>query len=187
MAHGDFAVLLSILTVCLSGAVASASPFEGARTIYLVEQDGTKHDVASIRFDASGDGWTYRIEWRDDRFGEHFLSMRPFRCLEGTDKYWCRIPYPYENRRTVSGGDLADLEYDTMFIWKGATEYGINMWNGVYYKLAVDGDRLVGRIHELDMGKLSAPPESGNLRPVREVDLEPGEVESHWLPTLVVE
>lgn len=187
MAYAILGALLGVLTVCLSVAAASASPFKGTRTIYLVEEDGTRHDVASIRFDAKGDEWTYKIKWRDERFGEHFLSMRPFRCLEGTEKYWCRIPYPYENRKTVSDRDLADLEYDIMFIWKGAAEYGINMWNGVYYKLAVDGDRLVGRIHEIDMGKLSAPPEAGNLRPVRETDLEPGEVESHWLPTLVVE
>ena len=53
--------------------------------------------------------------------------------------------------------------------------------------MKIDGDRLVGAIHELDMDKLSAPPEKGNLRPLLEEDLEPGEPESHWLPKLVIE
>ena len=164
-----------------------AAPFEGKRTIKLVENDGTSHELARIDFTPSGEGATYMIDWNEKPFTDHFLSMRPFKCIEGVKKYWCRVPYPYEIKRKVSAGDLGDLEYDTMFIWKGATEYGINMWNGVYYKMKVDGDRLVGSIHELDMNKLSAPPEKGNLRPLLEQDLEKGEPESHWLPKLVIE
>ncbi len=61
------------------------------------------------------------------------------------------------------------------------------MWNGVYYKLMAENGRLVGTLNEMDMEKLSAPPDDGNLRPVREADLEPGEPESHWLPRLVIE
>ncbi len=168
-------------------SAAYSAPLEGQKTIYLLDGSGTKNKVATIAFSPKASGSEYKIEWQDDGFSEHFLSMRPFRCLEGPVKYWCRVPYPYEINRTVSAGDLRDLEYDTMFIWKGATEYGINMWNGIYYKLAIDGDRLVGSLHEMDMDKLSAPPDDGNLRPIREQDLEPGEPESHWLPVLVIE
>ena len=103
-------------------------------------------------------------------------------------KYWCRVPYPYEIKRQISSGDLTDLEYDLLFIWKGASEYGINMWNGVYYKLtAAKAVKVTGALNEMDMDKLSAPPEDGNLRPIRAVDLEPGEPESHWLPRIVIE
>lgn len=178
---------LALLAACWFGSGAMAAPLEGTRTLFLVEPGGARHDVASIRFTPADTGSTYEIAWREDRFSEHFLSMRPFKCLEGPRKYWCRIAYPYPNRRTVSKDDLVDLEYDTLFIWKGATEYGINMWNGVYYRLRIEGDRIVGRIHEMDMDRLSAPPAEGNLRPVREMDLEPGEPDSHWLPTLVIE
>ena len=31
---------------------------------------------------------------------------------------------------------------------------------------------------------LAAPPEDGTLRPIRDVDLEKAEPESHWLPRL---
>lgn len=180
---------------CVSGGFAAlwlcsatvAAPLEGDKTIYLVDGAGAKIEIGTIAFAPKEGGSTYKIAWQDERFAEHFLSMRPFRCLEGEAKYWCRVPYPYPIKRTISADDLTDLEYDTMFIWKGASEYGINMWNGVYYKLEIEGDRLVGRLHEMDMDKLSAPPEDGNLRPVREQDLEPGEPESHWLAVLVIE
>lgn len=180
-------VLCGFTALFFAAEVATAAPLEGNKTVFLVDGTGTKNIVGTISFTPKGSGASYKIAWQDERFEDHFLSMRPFRCLEGEAKYWCRVPYPYEIKRTVSASDLTDLEYDTMFIWKGSAEYGINMWNGVYYKLEVEGDRLVGKLHEIDMDKLSAPPEGGNLRPVREQDLEPGEVESHWLPILVIE
>ena len=171
----------------LSAADASALSLDGEKTISLVDQKGDHHTVASVVFTPEGNGSTYDIEWRDDAFADHFLSMRPFKCLEGTDKHWCRVPYPYEIRRMVSDDDLTDLEYDLLFVWKGATEYGINLWNGVYYKLENQDGRLSGTLFEMDMDKLGVPPETGNLRPIREVDLEEGYPESHWLPRLVIE
>ncbi len=180
-------LVLGGLAAALFGLAAQAAPLEGQKGLYLLDGSGEKKQIGTVAFNPTDNGSTYEIEWQDEGFSEHFLSMRPFRCLEGPVKYWCRVPYPYEINRVVSADDLKDLEYDTMFIWKGATEYGINMWNGIYYKLAIDGDRLVGALHEMDMDKLSAPPEQGNLRPIREQDLEPGEPESHWLPVLIIE
>ena len=74
-----------------------------------------------------------------------------------------------------------------MFVWKNQGEYGIDLWNGVYYVLAPDGDRLVGTMHEIDMNVLASPPEKGNLRPVTEGDLEEADTDSHWLPKLTIE
>lgn len=173
--------------VVFFAADASAMSLDGEKTISLVDQQGGLHAVATVVFTPVDKGSTYDIEWRDGVFADHFLSMRPFKCLEGANKHWCRVPYPYEIRRMVSGDDLTDLEYDLLFVWKGATEYGINLWNGVYYKLGVQDGSLVGTLFEMDMDKLGVPPEAGNLRPIREADLEEGYPESHWLPGLVIE
>ncbi|MET1412276.1 hypothetical protein ABVF61_08425 [Roseibium sp. HPY-6] len=166
---------------------ATASPLEGDKTVKLVDQSGEDHAVATVTFNQAGDSVTYQIVWKDDVFSDHFLSMRPFKCVEGPEKHWCRVPYPYEIRRSVSDQDLTDLEYDLLFVWKGATEYGINLWNGVYYKLDIEEGRLLGTLHEMDMDRLGVPPEAGDLRPIRDVDLEEGYPESHWLPKLVIE
>lgn len=159
----------------------------GEKTINLVDQNGESHQVATIVFDSAGKDITYSIDWHEEAFADHFLSMRPFKCFEGPDKYWCRVPYPYEIRRSVSKQDFTDLEYDLLFVWKGSNEYGVNLWNGIYYKLAEQDNQLVGTLHEMDMDKLGVPPEAGDLRPVGETDLEAGDPDSHWLPRLVIE
>lgn len=166
---------------------AQIAPFTGTKSIELVQQDGKKVVVGSITFNPKENFSEYKINWDYDKFSNQFLSMRPFKCLQGEAKYWCHVPYPYPIKRRVSSTDLTDLEYDLLFLWKGATEYGINMWNGVYYKLKIDGERIVGSINELDMDKLSAPPPKGNFRPIRKQDLEEGEHSSHWLPRVLIE
>lgn len=187
MAWKSMAWLCCCAALCVV-AIAEAVP-SGRRTVSLLDADGRRTVVADIDIsEPAADGVsTYVIEWRKQSFTDHFLSMRPFKCLEGPTKHWCRVPYPYEIKREIRDGDLTDIEYDLLFLWKGAGEYGINMWNGVYYRLERDGDRLIGRIHEMDMDKLGAPPAAGELRPIREVDLEEGDVDSHWLPTVVIE
>ncbi|MDD9911330.1 MAG: hypothetical protein OXR62_16805 [Ahrensia sp.] len=179
-------LIFAVLLASVPFAMAQELP-AGQRMLYLVEASGERHHVADVAFDPTGSDTSYSITWRDEKFEEHFLSMRPFRCFEGSAKYWCRVPYPYDIKRVVTADDLTDLEYDTMFIWKGATEYGINMWNGVYYQMTLEDGRLVGALNEIDMDTLSAPPDEGVLRPIRDQDLEPGEPESHWLPKLVIE
>lgn len=174
------AVMVGLLT---TGA-ALADPLVGDRVVYLAEADGTRHEVGKITFGPDG---TYDLQWVDAPFANHFLSMRPFKCMEGPAKHWCRVPYPYDNRRNASTDDLTDLEYDLLFVWKGSGEYGINMWNGVYYRLEPDGDRLMGSLHEMDMDILSAPPDDGNLRPIQDRDLTESDPESHWLPFVIIE
>lgn len=160
-----------------------AAPLDGEKTVFLVDGQGTRVEIAEIRFE----GGSYKLDWKDDSFADHFLSMRPFKCLEGPDKHWCHVPYPYDNLRQARPEDLTDLEYDLLFIWKGATEYGINMWNGVYYRLSIEGDGLTGQLYEVDMDVLSAPPQAGNLRPLLPADLHDADPDSHWLPGLLIE
>lgn len=168
-----------ILTGCLmtTGVVAEE------RQVYLEAQDGTRIEIASLTL--AGDG-TYSVQMQEAAFTNHFLSMRPFKCLEGPAKYWCHVPYPYQIARDVSA-DLTDLEYDFLFLWKGAGEYGINMWNGVYYDLFEQDGVIVGTLHEMDMNLLAAPPDAGELRPLKAGDLHASDPDSHWLPRMVIE
>lgn len=171
----------------LQAGVAWSGGLEGARQIYLVSGAGDRIRIGEVRFAPVADGADYTIAWNEAGFADYFLSMRPFRCIEGPDKLWCHVPYPYTIRRHVSADDLTDLEYDLLFLWKPAGAYGIDLWNGVYYRLTVQGDRIVGTINEMDMGMLAAPPADGSLRPVLHEDLYEADPESHWLPKVVIE
>ncbi|WP_107846986.1 hypothetical protein [Litoreibacter ponti] len=161
----------------------STSAFAEVRTVFVEDSDGARIEIASLEVTEDG---SYALTMNETPFSDHFLSMRPFKCLAGPKKHWCHVPYPYEIARNVSS-DLTDLEYDFLFVWKDATEYGINMWNGIYYKLEDAGDGFVGRAHEMDMDVLSAPPDAGDLRPLQAKHLHESDPDSHWLPRLIIE
>ena len=175
--------LLMVVFAWPVAAGPTGGPIAGEKTVLLHPAEGDPIAVAEVTF--AGDGG-YKVVWDDSKFGDFFLSMRPFKCLEGTEKLWCRVGYPYEIKRSVSA-DLTDLEYDLLFVWKNASDYGINMWNGVYYRLSEDGERITGVLHEMDMDVLAAPPDDGSLRPITEDDLDEGDPDSHWLPKLTIE
>lgn len=179
--------IFSVVATTLASGVVTAEPLAGEKDIRLLEADGSEKLVGTVTFIPEGETVRYSVLWDETKFADHFLSMRPFKCLEGQEKHWCQVPYPYEINRQVSTKDLTDLEYDLMFLWKGATEYGINMWNGVYYRLAIDGERLVGQLHEIDMEPLGVPPAAGEMRPIRTSDLHEADPDSHWLPVIVID
>ncbi|QUJ76761.1 hypothetical protein KDD17_01470 [Sulfitobacter albidus] len=154
-----------------------------SRAVTLEADDGTRIVIAELTTDDTG---AYRMEMHADAFSEYFLSMRPFKCIDGARKTWCHVPYPYENARNISQ-DLTDLEYDLLFVWKGTTDYGINMWNGIYYRLTPTEHGFDGTLHEIDMGLLAVPPAPGVLRPLRDQDIVESDPEGHWLPRLVIE
>ena len=172
------------LSLALYGTIAAAELPDGRKSILLSDENGTNTEVGHVVFSSAGDSATYQITLNEDAFADHFLSMRPFKCLEGTEKHWCHVPYPYDIQRRITADDLTDLEYDLLFLWKGATDYGINMWNGVYYRLSYTDGGIIGALHEMDMDTLSAPPVAGNLRPIAEKHLHEADPDSHWLPVL---
>ncbi|MCT4558038.1 MAG: hypothetical protein N4A61_08270 [Pelagimonas sp.] len=163
------------------GAQAASPLTDGGYAVALVDGDGAQIEIAQLAVQ----GGSYAIDMRFDAFTDHFLSMRPFKFVEGPETLWCHVPYPYEIKREISK-DLVDLEYDFLFVWKRAGSYGIDLWNGVYYVLSPEGNRLRGTMHEIDMDLLSAPPPAGDLRLVGPADLEPADPDSHWLPGLVI-
>ncbi len=164
-------------------AMLATAATADTRTVYATDGNDDRIAIATVTI---ADDQSYRIDMIDAAFSDHFLSMRPFKCLEGPGKHWCHVPYPYDIKRNISA-DLTDLEYDLMFVWKDADEYGINMWNGVYYRLTRTDGRLTGALMEMDMDLLSAPPPAGELRPLRAQDLHKSDPDGHWLPRLIIE
>ena len=106
-----------------TGSGVLADPFAGQKEIILRAVDGTEITIGHVTFHAgpaTGTA-TYDLDLAGEVFADHFLSMRPFRCLEGPRQHWCHLPYPYDIDRRVSGDDLTDLEYDLLFVHKGAS------------------------------------------------------------------
>lgn len=171
----------------LAGPAAADALAPGARALALTDAKGAAIEVAELRLqapDAAG-AQGFDIVWNDALFGDYFLSMRPFKCLEGPDQLWCRVPYPYAIARKIGPGDLTDLEYAALFVWKRKGDYGIDLWNGVYYVIEPGPDgALVGTLHDYDMNDLGIPPAAGDMRPIAPADLTEGPEDGRWLPGL---
>nr|MBV6628448.1 hypothetical protein [Oceanococcus sp. HetDA_MAG_MS8] len=164
----------SLIAVCalawLGGA--QADPSLRQYQLSLVAADGARTVVAQLFVD---DQQQYQLQWDASQFSDHFLSMRPFKCLAAVDQtLWCRVPYPYAKQSNLAI-DLVDLEYDLLFVWKRRGEYGINLRNGLYFQLQASGAGWDGVLHQVDLEALGVPPEPGVMRPIGGSDLDEAE------------
>lgn len=164
-------------------APSHAASADAPQHVFLVDGVGNRTQIATLMVSKQ----SCTLDMNDAVFGEFFLSMRPFKCLDGGEKLCCHVPYPYEIARKISKGDLKDLEYDLLFVWKNANDYGIDMWNGLYFRIEPDGDGWRRRVREIDMGGLAVPPPAGDLRPIRDSDIHEADPASHTLPELLIE
>ncbi|MBU1213311.1 MAG: hypothetical protein KJ587_18905 [Alphaproteobacteria bacterium] len=179
----------------LAGCFALAAPvapvkaagLEGTKTIYLVDNAGEEREIGTATFSKADGAVSITIALDQGRFSEKFLSMRPFRCIDGPKQTACHLPYPYELKDRITPEDLSDLEYRLLFLHKGPTDYGIDAWNGLYYKfeLAADGT-LKGKLHEADFNVLAVPPAQAFSKPIGPADLVPGEEGRHRFPSLTI-
>ncbi|HMQ57252.1 MAG TPA: hypothetical protein PKE65_01765 [Rhizobiaceae bacterium] len=160
-----------ILAAMLAWAFpAAAEPvFPENAVISLIDRSGQELAVGGVKFSQSEQGHTrFSVELDSPRFTDQFLSMRPFRCIEGESEWFCHLPYPYALRGEVTTGDLTELEYSLLFLRKTPAEFGIDAWNGLYFDLEFDDDgALRGRLLEGDLGVLASPPAQEFGRPIR--------------------
>ena len=157
-----------------------------ASTVYAELANGERIAIADVTLPDEGQG-AYSFDLDETVLTEHFLSMRPFKCLDLEGQTVCHLPYPYELTGDVQPPDWRDLEYRLLFLFKDAGDYGINFENGYYFRFAQDGERLIGTRFETDMDQLASPPADGVRYPLDEAELYESEGESHQLQRLVIE
>ncbi len=152
------------------------------KSVYLEDQAQKRLKIATLSL--SGNSYTLRFE--EAPFGDYFLSMRPFRCIDAK-RMVCHQPYPYDLKRTLTDKNLRPLEYDLIFISRKAGEYGIDPYNGRYYVLQKTAKGFIGTIHAVDLNTLASPPEDGVIYPITQDNLDELEPESTQYPKLIIE
>lgn len=177
-----FGVALVLILVSTLGRAAPASE----RTVYAELANGERLAIADVTLPEGGQG-AYSFDLDESVLSEHFLSMRPFKCLDLEGQTVCHLPYPYELKGEVQPPDWRDLEYRLLFLFKNAGEYGINFANGYYFRFEQDGERLIGIRHETDMDQLASPPPDDVRYPLDEAELYESEGDSHQLLRLIIE
>lgn len=180
----------SVLVLVVLGRVYAAGAAEGVRQLPVALEDaaGKRLPIATLTLSPLADrtGWSYRLSLDNKHFEDRFLNMRPFVCIENGDYTLCYLGYPYALERRITTSDLADLEYDLLFIQKRTTDYGIDAHKGIYYRLRWQGDRIEGRLHETDLDRLAVPPEPGVKRPITESDLYEADTARHAWPRIII-
>jgi hypothetical protein len=179
-------ISITCLLVLIFISNPSLADLVGEKGVYLVDKMGGQQRVATISLKPKGKGYLYTLNLDTEHFEDQFLSMRPFKCLMGGEQVVCYVEYPYINQRYIEEDDLTSLEYDLLFLHKSPTEYGINLWNGIYYKLHFENEEISGQLYELDMNLLSAPPEEGIIRPITGDDIFEGDVDNQRFPELLI-
>lgn len=159
---------------------ASGKLPDGMKTISLVSSDGSSLAIGTATFSPDAAGAKVSVEMTAPEYQDEFLSMRPFRCLAGDKETWCHLEYPYDVPGHVTADDLVDLEYKLLFLFKSPAGYGIDAWNGLYFKLALQDDGSIsGKVNETDLNVLAVPPEDRKARVVTHKDLTAVEPDTH--------
>ncbi len=179
-----------VTLICLGTALsASAATLTGERKIILSNAAGERHQIGLVHFADAGNGRSRFEVVMGDTMQEYFLAMRPFSCLTGPVQRLCWFPVKNEEA-LVSDSDLLPLEYALMFMRTRTHDLHVNPFNGLYYKLQREGDRLVGRLYEVDMAPFIAPdilPLEERQRPLKATDFFEADPGSNWLPLLTIE
>ena len=168
---------------------AQAAPPSGKRAIVLSNAAGERHTIGHVDFTDAGNGKASFKVTMADNMEEYFLAMRPFLCLTGPVQRWCWFPV-HNEAALISDDDLLPLEYALMFMRTRAKDLHVNPFNGMYYKLRRDGDKLVGDLLEVDMAPFIAPdilPVEERKRPLKAADFTEADPGSNWLPHISIE
>ena len=180
MKNAVIALLILIFSPAAASEIAS-----GKKLVLLESAGGESFELGSLDISRDGSQWRFSFSPNDAGFSDHFLSMRPFKCIDGESMY-CHLVYPYDKPQTMTAEDFGNLEYEFLFIVRSPNEYGIDPYNGRYYVIRREKDMLVGEARAVDLNILAAPPEAGVTRPITETELDIIELESERFPRLII-
>jgi len=166
----------------------SAGVFPPSATIYLQDNAGVETPIGTVQFAPQPDGSALtHVTIESDAFNDQFLSMRPFKCLQGDSEWFCHQPYLYSLHNKVTADDLSDLEYQLLFIRKKPADFGIDAWNGLYYKLQLIDDHVItGTLLEGDLNVLQSPPADEFGKPIDLTEFIEANKNKRLYPGLVI-
>ncbi len=178
-------IVMGLLALYLSWPVY-AWDMLGEKEIALHTNDGKSISIGTVTFTTHEEKTVFSLHLDYAKFKDFFLSMKEFKCLEGPNEVQCHVPYPYPNPATVSRTDLRWLEHSLLFVYKLPKDFGMNLWNGIYYRLELTEQGIVGTPQAIDLN-LIASPAVGPLRPpygpMERNDMTPG---SRWISTISI-
>lgn len=177
--------LLGVFVGTVSPA-AFAWELSGTHDVLLHLRDGSELPIGTVSFKPQGERFGFALQMDDKRFKDFFLSMKEFKCLEGSEEILCHVRYPYANPATVTAADLAWLEHALLFFYKRPTEFGAKLWNGVYYRMQLGPGGIVGTPQAIDLGLIASPPANPAIPPYGPDERSEMPAGSRWAERLII-
>lgn len=180
-------VLFATATGCSIALPALAWDLSGSKTVSLHTREGQPVPIGTVEFKPVGERIGFEIKLDHARFKDYFLSMREFKCLDGTGETHCHVPYPYKMPATVSANDLRWLEHSLLFLFNVPRDYGAKLANGLYYQMAITGEGIVGTPQSVDLAQIGAPPADPSVPPFAPEDRSNIVPEQRWFTRLTIQ
>ncbi|ARD43183.1 hypothetical protein [Colwellia sp. PAMC 21821] len=187
--HKYIIVLLAFLTLsCVTqqAIIESENFYQGTKKIHLFDNKGEKYFIGTVTFSNNAEKIHYKIDVEHQIFKDYFLSMKEMKCLEGPE-LWCHLAYPYSSPRNITTTDFSWLSHDLLFMYKKASQFGANFYQGIYYRFELKSDKLSGTAMAVDLNLLAAPPKNTTLPPVTAHDIDELEPTNRWLPVIEIQ
>lgn len=165
---------------------ALAWEMSGEKALLIEPRTGSPIRLGSIIFKPEGELTRFEVKLDHHVFTDYFLSMKEFKCLDGPTEIQCHVPYPYAHPRTVSANDLRWLEHELLFLFKAQKEFGAKLWNGLYYRLQMSDEGLVGTPEAIDLTLIGAPPADQTTPPYGPADRSEIAPEARSFPRLLI-
>jgi hypothetical protein len=157
----------------------------GNKTIALHNREGQRLPLGTVNFQQVNGKTTFTLQLEVERFKDFFLSMKEFKCLESAEEIQCHVPYP--NPGTVSADDLVWLEHALLFFYKTPREFGARLWNGIYYRMQITEQGIVGTPQAIDLVQMGAPPADPSIPPFGTEGRSDIAPDARWFKRLTIE
>ncbi len=186
--HRGLAVVGLVTSLAMS-LPAMAWELAGVKTIKLHGRDGVVVPIGTVNFQSQGEKTAFTVQMDHARLKDYFLSMREFKCVDAGVEVQCHTPYPYANPRTVlaTGADWVWLEHSLLFLYKLPKDFGAKWWNGLYYKLKLTDQGLVGTPEAIDLNLISAPSAKFTEAPYGPAQRSEIAPDARWFSKLTIE
>ena len=159
----------------------------GIKSITLENREGQRLPLGTINFQQVKEKTTFTLQLEPERFKDFFLSMKEFKCLESSEEILCHVPYPYPNPGTVSADDLVWLEHSLLFFYKTPRDFGAKLWNGIYYRMQITEQGIVGTPQAIDLMQMGAPPADPSIPPFGTEGRSDIAPDARWFKRLTIE
>lgn len=166
---------------------ALAWEMAGTKTIKLHTREGQAVPLGTVTFVPAGGKTTFTLDLEPERFKDFFLSMKEFKCLESSQEIQCHVPYPYPNPTTVTADNLVWLEHSLLFFYKAPRDFGARLWNGIYYRMQITDQGIVGHPQAIDLVQMGAPPADPSIPPFGTEGRTDMVAETRWFYRLTIE